>query len=354
MSAMPIDRRSVPSLEEIEVSLEKLKELRPKPVVFKKPNLTPTGRRLHDLKRLIANISDSDRDRKPKSNDSRTGTYASLQVLERALMAAIRNIRATVLLTTSKFEWNGESWRPAYVDRFRLCPESPFRHHVGICGGFSGVLVAPDLVATCEHALGDELPRVVLDHFKIPKNRDAIPALAPDQIIDVDKIVLRDSDRDLALVRLAQSPKNRAHVPLATKRAGEGDTVYMLGHPLGLGCHESDDAIVRSSRDRWFHATLDSFDGNSGSPVFMDDGAEQALVGILKGLSDKDKDRIRVHPDDKGYDLEKDKQCNCYRLKSVNGRGTTERLDGVCVVHADMLVASIENHRSNVTERSGV
>lgn len=60
--------------------------------------------------------------------------------------------------------------------------------------------------------------------------------------------------------------------PLKFRKDGkvsDGEEVYVIGYPSGLPCKISDNASVRdNSMSLIFRANLDTYGGNSGSPVF--------------------------------------------------------------------------------------
>jgi hypothetical protein len=86
---------------------------------------------------------------------------------------------------------------------------------------------------------------------------------------------------DFALVRLDRTIPN--HLPLVLDLDGgvkKGTVVYVLGYPLGLPLKLADGALVSSVLDAgYFVANLDTFGGNSGSPVF--NASTNQVEGIL-------------------------------------------------------------------------
>ena len=86
---------------------------------------------------------------------------------------------------------------------------------------------------------------------------------------------------DYALIRLNR--KVTGHKPLPVNRKSDlkkGDGVFIIGHPMGLPVKIAGDSTVRdNSPESHFVADLDSYSGNSGSPVF---NAQTKLIeGIL-------------------------------------------------------------------------
>ncbi len=87
--------------------------------------------------------------------------------------------------------------------------------------------------------------------------------------------------KDYALIRLTK--KVTGHKPLPVNRKNDlekGDGLFIIGHPMGLPVKIADDSTVRdNSPESHFVADLDSYSGNSGSPVF---NAQTRLIeGIL-------------------------------------------------------------------------
>jgi len=72
------------------------------------------------------------------------------------------------------------------------------------------------------------------------------------------------------------------HAPLRIRRTGkiaDGERTYVLGHPCGLPLKYADNAVVRdNSKASFFVANLDTYAGNSGSPVF---NAAHEVEGVL-------------------------------------------------------------------------
>jgi hypothetical protein len=87
------------------------------------------------------------------------------------------------------------------------------------------------------------------------------------------QVVAQKSDPagiDFAILKLDRQIKD--HAPLQLENSGQpekGLLVYVLGHPSGLPLKLADDARIQSvSSNGYFTANLDTFGGNSGSPVF--------------------------------------------------------------------------------------
>lgn len=77
------------------------------------------------------------------------------------------------------------------------------------------------------------------------------------------------NDLDFALIRVDRPMVNHPPLPLHLDGpVSVGASVYVVGHPSGLPLKMADHAFVRSVSNRgYFVSNLDTFGGNSGSPV---------------------------------------------------------------------------------------
>jgi hypothetical protein len=85
---------------------------------------------------------------------------------------------------------------------------------------------------------------------------------------------------DFALIQLDR--KVTGHKPLAINRTSslkKGDGIFVIGHPVGLPLKVAGGATVRDfSKIGYFTSDLDTFGGNSGSPVF------NARTNLIEGI----------------------------------------------------------------------
>jgi len=170
-----------------------------------------------------------------------------------------------------------ESQRLCASERFGLQPVAAF------C---SGVLIGPDLVATAGHCVKDadfSTVRFVFGFRMIDATR-AQARIANGEIYRAVAIAgrkLTQSASDWCVVRLDRAVSNHRVAPV--RRAGaisEGQGVHVIGHPSGLPTKLAGDATVRdNSHPTFFVANLDTYGGNSGSPVF--NSVSHEVEGIL-------------------------------------------------------------------------
>jgi len=155
--------------------------------------------------------------------------------------------------------------------------------------GYTGYLVAPDLVLTCWHGWDhfQNAPQVAIFDYATQPASDEPFALTADSVVEVASTPVFGPDEALAaslcagdwvLLRL-QRPVARplAAIKVAAPRAGA--LAYALGHPLGLPLKLAHGGRVLGVEGATFRVDLDTYTGNSGSPVF--DATSHALIGIV-------------------------------------------------------------------------
>lgn len=91
-------------------------------------------------------------------------------------------------------------------------------------------------------------------------------------VVELKESVLKNSDKQWYFPRLDLE-----------KELTEGEELYMIGHPLGLPkkLTYGGKVVNPKATHKLFSTDLDSFAGNSGSPVFR--VSNNKMVGILKG-----------------------------------------------------------------------
>ena len=166
-----------------------------------------------------------------------------------------------------------------------LCPEEPFQSQPAgaICTAF---LVKDDIVATAAHCLNESNlhTRRFVFGYKMITPEKANTTIPVSDVYLGEEILgweLDHSSADWALVKLDRKVENRQ--PLVFRKAGKipsTTSLYIIGHPVGLPQKYAGNAEVRNNdHDDYFIANLDSFGGNSGSPVF--NGTTHEVEGIL-------------------------------------------------------------------------
>lgn len=159
------------------------------------------------------------------------------------------------------------------------------QHTGGWCTSF---LVAGDIVATAGHcvdvtALGN-MAFVFGFHQQGPSPDDVPQRYSDDQVYTARMLVAARNagGDDYAFIRLDRPVPASVADPL-TLRLGElaaGEQVSVVGYPAGLPVKVAKEptAEVKQVTAKLYYANLDTFGGNSGSPVL---DAEGRVIGIL-------------------------------------------------------------------------
>lgn len=164
-----------------------------------------------------------------------------------------------------------------YGTEYRLCEIEVF--YTQPCSAFcSGVLVAPDMIATAGHCVDTpgKTPavkdiRVVFGYRMNPDDTISLNVRNEDVYSGtLVKRVYTQGGPDWALVKLDRVVTGRAPVAIRrTSKIADAEDIYVIGHPCGLPAKFADGALVRdNSNSDFFIANLDTYGGNSGSPVF--------------------------------------------------------------------------------------
>lgn len=179
-----------------------------------------------------------------------------------------------------------------------LCSSEPFwcqpilierRGEVFGSFGYSGYLVAPDVVLTCWHGFEhfQHARQLALFGYAARSPCDRPVELAESQVVPVALDALQAGPQpgrtdvcvgDWALLRLERRVA-AATGALRLQAPRVGAAVYALSHPLGLPLKLSAGARILSVEDGSFRADLDTYTGSSGGAVF--DAETHALVGIV-------------------------------------------------------------------------
>ncbi len=159
-------------------------------------------------------------------------------------------------------------------------------HNQPAVSACSGALVGDDMVFTAGHCT---VGRMTCENTKIVfgyaiKKKGVFPIEIPAKEVYSCKEVIAKANyhkgEDYALLKLDR--KVSGHTPLAINRNKNlkvGTKLFVIGYPNGMPVKIAENAEIRAVRDKYFVTNLDTFSGNSGSPVF---NAKTYLIeGIL-------------------------------------------------------------------------
>lgn len=181
-----------------------------------------------------------------------------------------------------------------------VCSDEKFANQKSLpdCTGF---LVGPDLLATAAHCVmnTDEIIKneetrlctkyVWVFDYKTKGGKVKTRGLSVNKIYKCKEVIVADyrGMNDYALVRLDREVEGR--LPLKIRRVGQvkkNMRLFTVGHPSGLPLKYTDKgSVVSNDEKEFFTVSLDTFHGNSGSPVFNSETLE--VEGILvRGRTD--------------------------------------------------------------------
>lgn len=193
----------------------------------------------------------------------------------------------TALVSNSSVAWDGASWQlnlgTTFGASYSLCNSEPFRQqpNPAYCTGFQ---VGEDLIATAGHCVDATScgNTTFLFGFEMLDSSTVRQSFGTADVYRCSSIVARaeTSTLDYAIVRVDRNIVG--HSPLQIRRAGtvaSGTPVAVSGHPVGLPLKVAGGATVRgNSHPDYFESNLDTYGGNSGSPVY------DAATGVVEGI----------------------------------------------------------------------
>jgi V8-like Glu-specific endopeptidase len=167
---------------------------------------------------------------------------------------------------------------------YHLCPSERFWQQPS--GSFcSGVLVAPDVIATAGHCIiGEDITTIRFVFGYWMSNATTAETVRNNSEIyhGVEVIAwhLDDSASDWALVRLDRPVGE--HRIARIRESGtirKGQAVHAIGYPLGLPSKFVRGTVKSDKHAAFFTSDIPTYPGNSGSPVF--NSSSHQLEGIL-------------------------------------------------------------------------
>jgi len=173
---------------------------------------------------------------------------------------------------------------------YGLCRDEPFydQNSAAFCSGF---LVAPDTIVTAGHCVSSqqacENTKFVFG-FEINSLGQKATMVSTSDVYSCKTLihsVASSFGEDFAVIKLTRNVSNHQPLSLSPQTAEPGAGLTVIGHPSGLPVKVAGGAEVRSVRDEYLIANLDTYGGNSGSAVF--NTATGAVEGILvRGAQD--------------------------------------------------------------------
>jgi hypothetical protein len=168
---------------------------------------------------------------------------------------------------------------------YGLCTREPFRNQP--CGGIgTGFLLSEGAIATAGHCVTDATiaDTMFVFGFRMISTQTPNGTINKSNIYRGKRILdkkIVPGGADWAIVELDRAVVGYAALKARKSgRIGDGESVYVLGHPAGLPLKYAGNAVVRdNSPESYFVANLDTYGGNSGSPVI--NATTHVVEGIL-------------------------------------------------------------------------
>ncbi len=145
-------------------------------------------------------------------------------------------------------------------------------------------LIAPDMVMTVGHALTSCDKAFFVFNYEWDTTADQLKAISSEDIYGCKKIEkFSYSEIDFAIIRLEREVEGITPVELDfNSTLSPHDEIFTIGHPLQLPKKYAS-GFIRSSdglNENYYTAEIDTFRGNSGSPVFSK--TTNKVIGIVK------------------------------------------------------------------------
>ena len=211
-----------------------------------------------------------------------------------------------------------------------MCKDERFSNQPSLAYACTGFLVGPDLLMTAGHCSANSEEVIsssdrycesyawLFDYTTTVNQPAKIKSISESKLYRCKKIVYAISEeggehRDFALIQLDRPVTDRPYLKLSSQKVRVGESVKMIGSPLGMPLKITSSArVLENEKNQGFMLTdLDAFQGNSGSPVF---NKKNKVVGILIGGT----------PNEVTY---KDKKLGCHRYNRCDQSGKKCKID---------------------------
>jgi V8-like Glu-specific endopeptidase len=211
-----------------------------------------------------------------------------------------------VQMSNSKISQDGTIQSETIGESMSLCKGERFREQInpGRCSGF---LVGKDILVTAGHCIQNQ--EECDSHSWVFGFNKGVTKAESKNTYKCKSIISRDLDdetnADFAVIKLDRNVEGRS--PLKFRSSGKisnNSPIVVIGHPSGLPMKIADGANVRSNgEDLFFVGNLDTFGGNSGSPVFNND------TGLVEGILVRGENDYDWVQDEDGRFCRETKKC---------------------------------------------
>ncbi len=175
-----------------------------------------------------------------------------------------------------------------------LCPTERFYNQsaAGFCTGF---LVTDDILVTAGHCLSEKKScedfSVLFDFTEDRADHSKKLRVPSKNIFRCIEVLYFSDDRennpdqDIAIIRLDR-PTKRPHLFLASQKIKDTSILSLIGHPLGLPMKVAHSgSLLQNSEEKFFSLAIDSYSGNSGSPLINESSGKVEGM-LIRGHND--------------------------------------------------------------------
>lgn len=186
-----------------------------------------------------------------------------------------------VQISSSEIGSGGELPSKTIGESMSLCSSEKFREQInpGRCSGF---LVGEDVLVTAGHCVQNQNE---CDRYSwVFGFEKGVSKVDSENVYKCSSIISRDLDdntnADYAVIKLERVVTGRKALSFRSSgKVSNNSPIVVIGHPSGLPMKVASGANVRTNSDDWFFVgNLDTFGGNSGSPVFNN------TTGVVEGI----------------------------------------------------------------------
>ncbi len=167
--------------------------------------------------------------------------------------------------------------------QYQLCDDVAFNKQP-IVGVGTAFIVDANKMITASHVFQRPLKdyRVVFGYEIINKQGVVESRIPKSNIYELESMYKKQSELDISIFKIKGFFKGNK-LPLTLGNSIDLELkhdVYMVGYPSGLPKKVAVNAgIVKNNHSQYFYTSLDSFQGNSGSPVF--NAITNKVIGVL-------------------------------------------------------------------------
>ncbi len=168
--------------------------------------------------------------------------------------------------------------------QYGLCRDEPYWTQPSACF-CTAFLVDSNIVATAAHCIQylnlDEIKFIL--GFELANQKGKVDyKIEGRDIFTATEVIGRSESQplDFVLLRIDRAASAQKVLKVATLPAAFGDSVYAIGFPSGLPMKVAGiGTVTQKEGNAFFYSNIDTYEGNSGSPVFS--AKTHEVVGIL-------------------------------------------------------------------------